>query len=101
MCGQVHGGQSRCSSKHHGGSPAVSKHSKGKSIDFEGPGELGTRVKDWGQTLCSSKCRGLGPREQECWGNAWVLKSQGLKVQMGAGMGTLPGCVSRGCSLQI
>jgi hypothetical protein len=51
----------------HSGSPTVSKPSDGKAIDFESLDGLGEKAQK--ADPCSSKHRGLGSREQACWGN--------------------------------
>jgi hypothetical protein len=56
----------------HGGSIGVSKPSKGKAMDFESTGGLGTGEEVQGQSPWSSKCRGLGPRKQTCWERKYV-----------------------------
>jgi hypothetical protein len=56
------------------GSPVMSTPSEAKSKDSENLGWLGAGQVPRGQSPWSSKQKGLGFKEQSCWGKAWVLK---------------------------
>jgi hypothetical protein len=78
---------------HHGGNPVVSKLHEGKAMGFESPGGLDTGEKAQEADPLEQQVQGARPQGAS-WKNAWVLKPQGLKAWLGAGIGDINcGCL--------
>jgi hypothetical protein len=95
------GGSPRGGLTHDGGTPGVSKLSKGKPMDFESQGGQGTGEEAWGSKLLGQTVHGVRPQEARMLGKGLggrVISPWGGKLE--TSFGEMLRWCSQGCRPQ-